>query len=403
MCNRSNPRVWLIGCVLACKLSGVHGQMHIENGDFESMVACPDYLSQIEQAVGWFDANKATADYLNACDDSDIVGVPENYFGEQSAHSGQGYAGIYVSETDGPIYREFIETALTSTLLPDHAYALDLYVSLSEQSSCIPSNLCVYLSSEPLLDTTTNGYLTQYSIIRQQLCLNSDTAFANTNDWILLHFCFRATGDEHFLTIGNNDPDYSSPCLHDMDGAFKAYLYIDDITLQDMPVNTIEMDTIICKGASVMVELAEHLLLPINATPIVHWQDGPVGMSRTFTQAGTYTAEIDNGCAVDTFRINISWIYDCPELFYFPNAFSPNGDGINDLYRMYIENVTIDLLEVYDRWGNRVYSGEHDPLGWDGTIHGNAAETGMYVYHILYTTNITEEQVEKFGALQLVR
>jgi gliding motility-associated-like protein len=75
-------------------------------------------------------------------------------------------------------------------------------------------------------------------------------------------------------------------------------------------------------------------------------------------------------------------------LVYPPTAFSPNGDGVNDKFILFgaTPNVTrIARLEVYNRWGGRVFSGVDLPLnetslGWDGRVNGQAAETGTYFY-----------------------
>ncbi len=74
--------------------------------------------------------------------------------------------------------------------------------------------------------------------------------------------------------------------------------------------------------------------------------------------------------------------------FYKPNIFSPNEDGVNDVFRLYTNTLAIDQVEVFviaDRWGNIVHSRKNlqfeDPdLGWDGYIGRNKAATGTYAY-----------------------
>ena len=73
---------------------------------------------------------------------------------------------------------------------------------------------------------------------------------------------------------------------------------------------------------------------------------------------------------------------------YPPNAFSPNGDGINDRFTLFaaLPNVTaINSLEIFDRWGGQVFSGENmEPnqasSGWDGMVDGEPATSGVYYY-----------------------
>ena len=74
---------------------------------------------------------------------------------------------------------------------------------------------------------------------------------------------------------------------------------------------------------------------------------------------------------------------------YVPNAFSPNGDGINDVFMVFggPAVVEVDLLRIFDRWGNQLFSAEHFPpnepaFGWNGYYRGQAMNPGVYVYHL---------------------
>ena len=72
---------------------------------------------------------------------------------------------------------------------------------------------------------------------------------------------------------------------------------------------------------------------------------------------------------------------------YFPNIFSPNGDGINDIASFQTrENVqSIKSLEIYDRWGSLVhqqfnFTPNEPSNGWDGTNHGKILNPGVFVW-----------------------
>lgn len=68
---------------------------------------------------------------------------------------------------------------------------------------------------------------------------------------------------------------------------------------------------------------------------------------------------------------------------YIPNAFSPNGDGINDYFTVYGSEDFIDIqsLRIYDRWGKRVYSIQKgSSYRWDGTDNGVEISSGVYIY-----------------------
>lgn len=69
---------------------------------------------------------------------------------------------------------------------------------------------------------------------------------------------------------------------------------------------------------------------------------------------------------------------------YVPSAFSPNGDLVNDVFSIYgdLDLVEVTSLKIVDRWGGLVYHGEalRSGEGWDGTINGKIAPTGVYAY-----------------------
>ncbi len=104
---------------------------------------------------------------------------------------------------------------------------------------------------------------------------------------------------------------------------------------------------------------------------------------------------------------------DClqlPPKINIPNAFSPNNDGINDIFfaqGVFIQNLTgkasIDYqLRIYDRWGMLLFETNDINKGWDGTYGGKPCELGVYVYD-LRATGIDRHRFNYKGTLQLLR
>lgn len=95
----------------------------------------------------------------------------------------------------------------------------------------------------------------------------------------------------------------------------------------------------------------------------------------------TYTVTVDvNGCVYsDTVRVEVG---PPTVVFYAPNAFSPNGDNINDVYYIYAKGVKAIYWSVFNRWGDQVFTSRSLDDGWDGTFHGKAANQGVYVLHV---------------------
>ncbi len=70
---------------------------------------------------------------------------------------------------------------------------------------------------------------------------------------------------------------------------------------------------------------------------------------------------------------------------YVPNAFTPNNDGINDVFNLYITESATYLLTIFDRWGKTIFQTEDPNEGWDGTQRGKKCTPGMYVWNLRYT------------------
>lgn len=87
----------------------------------------------------------------------------------------------------------------------------------------------------------------------------------------------------------------------------------------------------------------------------------------------------------------------------FPTAFTPNGDGRNDIFAplgiRYVKKMT---MEVWNRWGQQVFSSSDPTKGWDGYYQGTPAQTGVFAYLVKYTTTEGEEKVLK-GNVTLIR
>ena len=69
---------------------------------------------------------------------------------------------------------------------------------------------------------------------------------------------------------------------------------------------------------------------------------------------------------------------------YVPNAFSPNGDGYNDVFRALspvLKPRRFDL-SVFDRWGRSVFVSNDLLMGWDGTLNGSLVPPGVYAWRL---------------------
>jgi gliding motility-associated-like protein len=90
---------------------------------------------------------------------------------------------------------------------------------------------------------------------------------------------------------------------------------------------------------------------------------------------------------------------------YIPNAFSPNGDNENDAIRLYFGDMTclkVFSLNIFNRWGEKVFEATSPLVIWDGTYNGKPENAGVFMYY-LKATLYNGEEVEKHGNINLIK
>jgi gliding motility-associated-like protein len=125
---------------------------------------------------------------------------------------------------------------------------------------------------------------------------------------------------------------------------------------------------------------------------------------HTYELPGQYTvtlvADNDIGCP-DEFVF--SFIEALNFQIFFPNAFSPNGDGHNDEFIISASALASLQVQIFNRWGQIVYESDDVDFRWDGRdLRGGAVQEGVYVYRVV-ATSFTGQQVERGGSITLIR
>ncbi len=167
--------------------------------------------------------------------------------------------------------------------------------------------------------------------------------------------------------------------------------------INPFPVVELGSDTFMCPGEAIDLDAG-------NPGATYSWSTGANTQTTNVTLYETtlITVEVDIlGCkTTDNITVNMN----CN--LYFPNIFTPNRDGINDVYRPQQVNMESFEMVIYNRWGELVYQGKGNSYstnnGWDGTYKGEQAPIGVYVYHATGTT-IRGQKVEKTGNFTLAR
>jgi gliding motility-associated-like protein len=132
-------------------------------------------------------------------------------------------------------------------------------------------------------------------------------------------------------------------------------------------------DTILCGN---MITLSVHVP---GGTYV--WQDGSKDSIYVVTLPGEYSVLVGYDGCVNSDSIKIG---ECPVLIWFPNAFTPNGDGLNDTFHPIGNGIEKFSMQIFNRWGTMVFETSSPETGWDGTYKGSLCPEETYVFKASY-------------------
>lgn len=140
------------------------------------------------------------------------------------------------------------------------------------------------------------------------------------------------------------------------------------------------------------------ILFPGNYASYL-WQNNSTNSTFIVDRPGLYSVTVTNACGSKTDDVLVTGV-DC--IILFPNAFTPNGDGKNDFFKILNAFRINDYsLVIYNRWGQQVFATSDVLSGWDGRLKGVPQDPGTYVYYCKYVKD--NKQVVTKGSLHLLR
>jgi hypothetical protein len=208
----------------------------VANPGFENVTGCPLH-SQIHLAPPWYSPTSATPDLFHACSPQPpfpvSVGVPTNFFGNQTPYGGQAYGGGFMFGSD---YREYLATPLSAPLIAGQTYEVSFHVSLAESSGYAIDRMGAYFTGGqflfgPQVQNPLNNFL------------------ADTNNWMLVQGTFTATGGQDQLLIGNFSNDTNTARITAGGSGPHAYYYVDDVTVKQICASLLTNKTVPCGSA----------------------------------------------------------------------------------------------------------------------------------------------------------
>ncbi len=249
---------------------------------------------------------------------------------------------------------------------PDQRPTTDGFLEL--QITTLPTNGTLLLDGVPLTTADLNGGLVLSTDVISSLSYVSNQGFL---------------GEDQFAWNASDGADFAEEAAQVL------------ITVSDLRVNLGE-DVETCQSS----DLLELTVDVQGGTPPYRyrWSANGEALAATIdrvavspTETTTYRVEVTDAeelTVADSVQVVI---IDCPDQeLDIPNAFTPNGDGDNDLWEVgNLFTYERSTVEIYDRYGHRLFRAEEDGLAWDGRYQGKELPVGTYYYVIVLNEGST--------------
>ena len=107
-----------------------------------------------------------------------------------------------------------------------------------------------------------------------------------------------------------------------------------------------------------------------------------------FEEAGTYPVALTVKNAAGCSDTAVKMLTVAPDFaFYIPNVFTPDGDGKNDVFIPVFRGTQVFKMQIFDRWGQLIFSCDQFGKGWDGSFRGSACQQDEYTWTLVLTTS----------------
>lgn len=221
------------------------------------------------------------------------------------------------------------------------------------------------------------------------------------------------------LSVNRTDSTLSSISLCSGD-AFNGVVYTDDTTLSQTRSNAFGCDSVtitniivnplplVNAGNDTTINIGESALLSATGATAYYWNNGVLLPFNMVTPLGTTTyfvtgTDMNNCSNVDTITVFVGSMMDST-LIAIPNAFSPNGDGVNDVFKVLAsQNLTIDLFQIFNRWGAIIFETIDSNVGWNGSYSNRDQPIGSYVYYVQCHSTVDSKIKSYTGTVTLLR
>lgn len=390
-------------------------------GSFNDQIVCLDYITAIDELE----------DVVLCPGDSVQISVPDGF----ESYSWSPTTGVSDPASPSPWFSPEVTTTYTVTFTDECGNTITDMVTITIGSpelvnlgddldlcegETVTFNITVedgeYAwsngSTLPIVTFSESG--TYSVVVTQGNCTDADTVSISYSPTPFVDFgpdtiiC----GLDEVLVLDASNPgadylwhDGSTDATFEIteDGLYFVTVSIGECTDQDslavnyssFPSVNLGPDILLCPDSSFTINAGDPIF-------IYTWQDGSTGNSYTVSEPGTYWVDVNsNGCVT---RAYIDAIADpCICEVIVPNAFTPNQDGVNDLFKQLDCATMLSFnMRIFNRWGEMMFETSDINQGWDGTYNGKQCEMGAYVYVIEYNIEARGTGVDQ-GSFLLIR
>ncbi len=235
-------------------------------------------------------------------------------------------------------------------------------------------------------------------------------------------------GSPPVINIGND----TNVCINqgssyniDAGSGYSGYLWQNGSTVQNISVNTTGMYWVEVSDVN-NCSKRDSIYLAIGYTPFADlgidtcivsgnllnlfvsagfdsylWQDASSNNTYTVSDSGIYYVQITDTCGTTSDTINIDVC--AVSAIWMPNTFTPNGDGLNDVFKPLWISLNEFEMYIYDRWGQEIFHTTDINGGWNGKYQGELCLSGVYIYFINYKDVDSSEKKKKYGCVTLLK
>jgi gliding motility-associated-like protein len=169
------------------------------------------------------------------------------------------------------------------------------------------------------------------------------------------------------------------------------------ITILPDPIASLNTEYLYCQGKSRTISAYN----PVNTGYL--WNTGADSTYIVVNKPGKYNVTCSNVCGTAYAETEV-YEEDCSYSIYIPSSFTPNNDGINDYWKPVVYNLSSYEINVFNRWGERIWHSTDPNEVWMGEVLDGQYYTpdGLYTYQLRFNTD-RQEAGEERGYIFMLR